>query len=297
MACLPSADVLKHPPDAHAFPHLTAETMADPGKITSETALIMERMVNLDPEDDRYHMLKATLDYKASWLELAERLNVLADTKEYKQWGYKTFKAYCTEELQLTNSQARKLVRGFQWIDKEAPQLLPRFVDDEVEVAANDSRVVPDIDTVNVLVKAQKEVEKERLSADDYEGLKERALSGEPTARDLRKELKEAVVEPEKDPREEQLKILRRSLSATKRLLSQLEEAGNVDDEIHELAEQLQQKIFDLVSRLMDEQAYTDGGEAAEAADAKLSGEGEKKGGKTERVTVIVGSREGVAGD
>ena len=148
--------------------------MSDQATITSETALMMEKMVGLTPDDPRYMVLKAALDYKASWIDLAEHLNVVAENKDYKEWGYKAFKDYCSEELQIRQATARKLVRGFQWIDQEAPELLPRLIDDQVDVAARDSGVMlPDVDTVDVLVKAQKEVKKERLSRDVYDDLKE----------------------------------------------------------------------------------------------------------------------------
>lgn len=241
--------------------------MSDQATITSEAALMMEKMVTLDPADPRYGVLKAALDYKASWIELAEHLNLIAANKDYKEWGYAAFKDYCDEELQIRQVTARKLVRGFQWIDQEAPELLPRLIDDQVDVAARESRgQIPDMDTVDVLVKAQKEVKNERLSREVYDELKEKALRGEQSVADLKQDLKDAVVQPEKDEAKEQLKLLRRSLSAAEKMVTQFEELGIEDAEILSLAQQLREKLFEHVAGLLDAQAYGDQQAAAEPA-------------------------------
>lgn len=238
--------------------------------LTSETALIMERMVELKPEEPRYKVLKAVVDYKASWIELAEQLNVIGINKDFKQWGYAKFKDYCQDELQIPSPIAAKLVKGFQWIDREAPELLPRFIDEEGNAAARDAapRVLPDMETVDVLIKAEKEVARERLSQDAYDDLKAKALNGEQPVKELKKELKDAIVEPEKEhgPKE-QLKALRRSLSAAEKLVTQLEEILGEDAEIQEIAGQLREKLFERVSVLLDAQAYGEGGPTPEQAD------------------------------
>ncbi len=250
----------------------------DTVKLTSETALIMEKMVSLNPEDSRYQVLKAVVDYKASWIELAEHLNVVAANKEFKQWGYSKFKDYCDEELHIPSSMASKLVKSFQWVDREIPELLPRYIDEEggERAAAKDGRVdedvprvLPDIDTVNVLLKAEREVAKDRLSQDVYDELKEKALKGEDDIKDLKKTLKESIVEPEKDltlPKE-QIKILRRSLSATEKIVTQLEESLGDDEELFELAQKLREKLFERVSAMLDAEAYGD----AKADDGQAS--------------------------
>jgi hypothetical protein len=275
--------------------------MSDQATITSETALMMEKMVGLDPSDPRYMVLKAALDYKASWIDLAEHLNVVAANKDYKEWGYKAFKDYCDQELQIRQVTARKLVRGFQWIDQEAPELLPRLIDDQVDVAARDASVIlPDVDTVDVLVKAQKEVAKERLSRDAYDDLKERALRGEQTVSELKQDLKDAVITPEPDPKKEQLKLMRRSLRAAEKMVEQFEELGIDDQEIVELAANLREKLFEFVAGMLDEQAYKDGegsegNEGSEGAPAEAE-EPAEGGQKTEKVTVIVGSKDQFTG-
>ncbi len=244
--------------------------------LTSETALIMERMVELSPEEPRYQVLKAVVDYKASWIELAEQLNVVAINKDFKQWGYTKFKDYCQDELQIPSPIASKLVKGFQWIDREAPELLPRFIDEEGDAAARDAsatpRVLPDMETVDVLLKAEREVAKDRLSKDAYDDLKAKALKGDQPVKELKKELKDAIVEPEKEfgPKE-QLKALRRTLTAAEKIVTQLEEILDGDEEVQELAGKLREKLFERVSSMLDEQAYGEGGKPEDEEGATVT--------------------------
>lgn len=233
--------------------------MSDQVNITSETALMMGKMMELDAEDPRYKVLQAALGYKAAWLELGEQLNVIAENKTYKTWNYKTFKTYCQEELLVPQATARKLVRGFQWIDREAPEFLPNPVGD---VAIEVPRVVPDVDMVNVLINAEKEVANDRLSAASYNELKQKALSGGHTGSELRKEFKEALPAPAVDQNEEEIKALRKSLTATERLVTQLEGIETLDHELMELATKLRERMFEVVSNKLDARAY---GQASEA--------------------------------
>ena len=239
--------------------------MTDPTKVTSETAQLMQKIQGLDPSDPRYQVIKAALDYKASWIELAERLNVVAQNKDFKEWGYNTFKAFCDEELQLPQTTAKKLVRGYQWIDAEAPDMLGQFMavleasEHGESLPANLAiRPVPELDTIDALVSAQRHVASERLSAQRYAELKEKALSGESTAKEIKKELREAM--PGEDPEGDAhaIKVLRKTLSATERIIAQLEELSEADPAILTLAQQLRERVFEVVSAKLDEQAYMD---------------------------------------
>lgn len=237
--------------------------MTDQLKVSSETAQLMQKIHGLEPTDERYQVIKAALDYKTSWLDLAERLNLVALNKIFKEWGYNTFKSFCDEELQLPQSTAKKLVRGFQWIDAEAPDMLGQFLA-TLQAAEDGSPLpaelplnpVPELETIDVLVNAQKQVANERLSTQAYAELKEKALTGESTARELKKDLRDAMPEPEESADAASLKVLRKTLSATERIIAQLEEVADADPQIMELAQQLRERVFEVVSSKLDAQAY-----------------------------------------
>ena len=78
-------------------------------------------------------------------------------------------------------------------------------------------------------------------------------------------------------------------------MVEQFGELGIDDEEIVELATNLREKLFEYVAGMLDEQAYKDGD--ADAGDASASTEEPApEGGKTEKVTVIVGSKDSFSG-
>jgi hypothetical protein len=123
---------------------------------------------------------------------------------------------------------------------------------------------VPELDTIDVLVNAQKQVANDRLSAQVYAELKEKALTGESTARELKKDLREAMPEPEESADAASLKVLRKTLSATERIIAQLEEVADADPQIMELAQQLRERVFEVVSSKLDAQAYASADQGVE---------------------------------
>lgn len=215
------------------------------GELTRTEMLLMERMDQLDEADPRYKVLEAALAFKASWVLLAEHLTDVYSAKQYLLWGYPTFATYCTEEVRVTSVTAKKLVRSYQWLDEEAPELMPR--DGEGRFAPQ--REVPDYATVSVLADARRELQKERVPKDAYLALKQAALDGDRTASELRKDLKEAIPEDlRRKPELEKAKNLRKALTAAVKLIDSLREWGD-DDELVVQAEDLRDAILARVPR------------------------------------------------
>jgi hypothetical protein len=228
--------------------------------ISSEAALLLEKLRGLEPDEPRYHVIKATLQYKTSWLELAERLNKVANEKLYKDWGYKTFRDYCARELFISPATAKKLVRGFQWLDEQLPDFMPNYIDEsDAPQAQQQQRVAPDMDTVQLLMNAQRDVERERMPQDAYADIKRRALIGELDVAGVKSSLREVMLPPPEEPGGEPLKVLRRALAATEKVVAQLEELNSDDEEIMDLAARLRDRIFDLVNLKMEQLASLDG--------------------------------------
>ena len=126
---------------------------------------------------------------------------------------------------------------------------------------------VPELDMIQVLVSAQNEMGKQRLSNDVYESLKQQALAGEKSARELKKDMKDALPVAQLDPKVQELKVLRKTLSTTERVIAQLEELDELDPQVMELLNQLRERVFTIVAELLDQQAYQEAPEA-EASEA-----------------------------
>lgn len=207
--------------------------------LTRAERMILARMEELDPSDPRYQVLEAALAFKASWVILAEHLTEVARSQAYKQWGYSTFARYCAEEVHVTPATAKKLVRGYTWLDEEAPELLPRRKDGRLVPV----REVPDYAALSVLHDARKELEAERIPRDAYLALKQAALDGERTAAQLRRDLKEAI--PEKlrpKPAVDKVLSLRKALTFSVKVIDQLREWDG-SDELLVQAEELRDAI------------------------------------------------------
>lgn len=209
----------------------------------------------LEPGDLRYTTLKSTVDFQSAWLDLAEHLYEVDRTESYREWGYRSFAVYCTNELRLTRTVAGKLLEGYQWVENQAPEYLPgnRPEDDEENPLASFHRPVPDVDTISVLAKAQREVKEERLPEATYDELKTAALRGERSLAELRKDFREAVPEhlrPQPEPKP--LHHLRRALTEVEKALTQISEDS--DAGLLSEASALRDAIYAVLSAHDDEQ-------------------------------------------
>jgi len=206
---------------------------------------ITQLLQELGSDDPRRIVARAALDYKAAWLTLGERLYAVATNKDHVTWGFRTFKTYVIDELQLPPKVAAELVSGFEWIDQEAPDYRPRY--DGVDAIPVDYPV-PDPRTVGALAEARKQADAEFLSREQYEDMRDRALRGEMAALEIKRELKNVAAE-ERDPEVESLAALKRTLSTTRRLVDQLREFADDDARIIEIANELHESVASLVSR------------------------------------------------
>lgn len=215
-------------------------------EMTSERALLEQRLEEVEEEGERVEVLRAALTYRSSWLGLAEHLSDVAETRQFKEWGFKTFKDYCEEELRLPQTIVRKLVRGYQWIDRELPNLLAGL---DAAQSAEAPVIVPDVDTVGALIAAEREVERERIERNVYDTIKAQAVRGEANARVVRAEVKEAIPEHlREDPNGDPVKVLKRTLSSAEKMLEQLEIVVEGDEETLELAMRLRDRVFELLA-------------------------------------------------
>jgi hypothetical protein len=199
---------------------------ANPSALTRSEEIIMEMMTDLSEDDPRYQVLEAALAFKASWIILAEHLNKVFINKMHLAWGYKSFGAYCTDEIRITSATAKKMVRSYQWLDEEAPDLVPR----ENNGRIRPNRAVPDFRTVGILADARKALDAEHVNKRAYDALKEAALSGSLGPTELRRELKAQLPAPPAPTLYKRERHLRRALTTAVKTLEFLREWDGSDD-------------------------------------------------------------------
>lgn len=219
--------------------------------LTRAEQAIMERMAALEPTDPRYRVLESALAFKASWVILGEHLNEVYENRLYKSWGYASFARYCSDEIRVTSGTARKLVRSYQWLDDEAPELIPRASTDRVREI---TRPVPDFNAIGVLADARKKYNEDQVTEDAYLQLKMAALDGDRTAAQLRKELKESIPEELRGQDTDPVRSLRKALNASVRCLEALREWDG-SDELLIQAESLRDAIAHHMPRRADGEA------------------------------------------
>ncbi len=197
-----------------------------------------------EPTDLRRKTLKTSLGFKSAWLLLAEHLRDVEESRSFKDWGFGTFSAYCQDELVINRSVARKLIRGLQWLEEEAPEYKPSR--DSRSPDTNLPKPVPDFDTVNVLARGLRESEEKRVPYERYQEIRDAALDGA-SLNQVRKDLRDAVPEEIRKQEDDPVRHIKRALSEVeKALMRWAEEAPSGDTTVK--AAQVRDGLFELVS-------------------------------------------------
>ena len=207
-------------------------------------------METLPPDHLRYQALRASIEFRAAWIDLAEVVNEIAEGEAFREWGFRSVWMYCDHELDLTRATSQKLLDGYRWIKEEAPEYLPK---NQVEADGSPSRTprpVPELNAASVMAHGYREMEDDRISSETYAKLKSEALQNGSNGRILSRELREAVPEHLRDrPTPNPLKHFKRALKELEKALEQLEEEDLQDDEMAQETARLRDSIFALVSK------------------------------------------------
>jgi len=172
---------------------------------------------DLDPNSDRYRVLEVARQFKASWVELGEKLSGVKVTGLYREWGYDSFENYCSKEIHIRRPTAEKLTTAYHFISKEEPELRARYTE---------MRPVPDFRAVDLLRQARDDQE---FSEENYQELRRAVIDEERSLPTVRKRYQELA--PKRLDSEEEDKRLRTStLSTARRLAGQLEQLENFPD-------------------------------------------------------------------
>jgi hypothetical protein len=155
-----------------------------PRRRTRGEAHIEALLSNLDPGSERYRVLRAARDFKASWVELGERLTETREHEQFKQWGYTSFEAYCRQELRLKAETANKLTRSFAFLRDHNPDSLE----------TREVKELPPLDVVDLLSRAR---ERAKVTDKQFSDIQGEVFEGEapPTRAEVLKRFRE--VDPE----------------------------------------------------------------------------------------------------
>jgi hypothetical protein len=93
----------------------------------------------------RLEVVQRARRFKRSWVEMAEALVHVQDSRAFERWGYSDLHEYCAKELRIRSQTVEKLTGSYSALRAHAPEVLAR---DGV------ARTIPTIDAVDYFARA-----------------------------------------------------------------------------------------------------------------------------------------------
>ena len=192
----------------------------------------------------RSQTLSAAKQFKTSWIELGQYLFTIHKDKLYKAWGYLSFETYCAKELAFKQTTAAKLIKSYEFLEREEPRLTDAATSEEVPPAN-----LPNYESVNILRLAENN---EKLTPEDIHSLRKSVLEKGRDPQEVRAQMKQILEQKNADEEPDVLKEQRKT-ALIRRLTSALESARRevVQDKL--LPAYIVQQIEDLKSKLEDQ--------------------------------------------
>lgn len=178
-----------------------------------------EQMTDLTPGSLRHQTLEAARRFKASWIELGQKLWTVWKEKAYRSWGYLTFEAYCAKELHLRSATAKKLLHSYYFLEKEEPSTLQRLRGEGA------SSTLPSPEAVNVLRLLKR---REEVPSDHYQQVRQYVLEEGKDVSEVRQRVQEILKasRPESEEAQGQRRraTVRRMIGTLKALRREMEQ-------------------------------------------------------------------------
>ena len=197
---------------------------------TRTEAAMSQRLSTLEPGSTRYEALATAIDFKRSWLQLAEALSEVQRGGEFGEWGYRTFEAYAQSELHLRRETVQKLLRSYGFLQNHESEVLEPNAGDEAPPP------LPSYQALDVLAQAR---ENPYLSENDYKELRDHVFEGDATPAQARKLVRDRAPEPAEPGSEASHARLRKCLALAERLYGLLVEEQDVPDSVSRSMEQV----------------------------------------------------------
>jgi hypothetical protein len=97
--------------------------------------------------DIRKQAMTSLKQYRSGWVVLGEALKTIEEKELFNDWGFAEFKDYCKQELGITPATAKQMIKAYDYIKANEPNLLAALGKDEIVF-------IPDYCSVNMLNKA-----------------------------------------------------------------------------------------------------------------------------------------------
>lgn len=200
-------------------------------------------LTNHSTDSLRQKVQEVARQHKASWIQLGQYLFTVYKDKLYKTWGFLAFETYCIKELGLKQTTATKLLKSYDFLEKEEPRLTAFKPEDE-----DAPKVIPNYESVNLLRLAK---ENQKFTPKEFSNLREAVLDQGKEPKEIKAHVKQLLASHDKPKTQEEKKIksmtkVRRVVALLKGMKQDLENEDLVPD-------YLLKQIDALVSKLEDQ--------------------------------------------
>ena len=203
----------------------------------------MTLAVDSQTQQLREHALETAKRYKASWIELGQYLFSIYKDKHFRNWNYLSFETYCAKELGIKQTTASKLIKSYEFLEKEEPRITSPTYAEEAPPAK-----VPNYESVNLLRLAR---ENKKITAQEFSDLRESVLEKAREPKEVRAEVKK-ILERKEDKDSLELKQSRRRASI-KRVITMLNALKADLESEHAVPNYLLKQMADLAHKLADQ--------------------------------------------
>ncbi|OGW78529.1 MAG: hypothetical protein A2Z83_04175 [Omnitrophica bacterium GWA2_52_8] len=201
--------------------------------------------VETEPSLLRKQVLEAARGYRASWIRLAQFLFTIHKDKHYKSWGYLAFETYCMKELFLKQATVGKLVKSYEFLEREEPSLVRQNLSEE---NAGSARPAPNYESVNLLRLARNNKD---IAAGDFSDLREAVIEKVEEPKEVRDRLKKILDEKKPAPSAEETDNLR--TAKIKRVVALLKGSQLELSKDQLIPKYLVQQMQELIAKLEDQ--------------------------------------------
>lgn len=151
---------------------------------------------NLEQDALRQKAVEIARQHKASWIELGQYLYTIQKNKMFKFWGYLEFDHYCVKELGIKPLTGAKMLRSYQYLEREEPAVIRAHFSKEDE-----PQKIPNYESVNILRLARNH---KQITPTDVKKIREDVFESAKEPKEVRARLKSLLSEREvKDPAQE----------------------------------------------------------------------------------------------
>ena len=204
--------------------------------MTASAEKIQSHLEELPEGSVRRRVLESARRFKSSWVELGRALCEVKRDTLWREWGFKSFEAYCAKELFIRKSTADKLTASYGFIERHEPAL--------ARGASDVPTPPPSFEVIEVLSRAEAAG---RLPEDGWRDMRDEVLERTPTPSALSRQLSERFgPAPRAEPPPEGERIARLA-AAARRLAAACSADEAVPSAVAERAKALAEDLQELV--------------------------------------------------